>query len=379
MAERLKDRFFQRPFFDRLAAEIQAVCPTFDRARFFALVFDDRWAALELKGRMRHAAEALGRTLPGDYRQALAIVLKVEHHFDGFDHLMFADFVERFGVDDIDASMSALETLTRTSAEFAVRPFIRRYPGPAMERMLAWARHSEPHVRRLASEGCRPRLPWGEALEALKRDPAPILPILEALKDDPSEYVRRSVANNLGDIAKDHAGLAVGIGARWIAESPARTPLVKHALRTLLKRGDRRALDLFGVGAAPGVSVERVAMTPRRVPLGGSAALEVALRSTRRAAQQLRLEYAIQYARPNGRSGRKVFKIADVELAGRAALDLTRKVSFADRSVRTHHPGPHTATLIVNGRAMGEAPFALVPPQARRPAPRKAVSKRMTH
>ncbi len=360
MAEPLKNRFLQRPFFDRLAAEILAVYPAFDRARFFRLVFNKDRETLELMGRLRQASEALGATLPADYPAALAILLAVEQHFDGFDHLVFAGFVGRFGVDDLDASMSALETLTRTSGEFAVRPIIRRHPDAALARLRAWTTHPSDHVRRLASEGSRPRLPWGEALDPLIRDPEPILPILEALKDDPSEYVRRSVSNSLGDIGKDHPDLAVAIGARWMAESPARTPLVRHALRTLLKRGHRRALDLFGVGAAPAVVVERLAVRPARVALGGAATLDVALRSTRRQAQTLRLEYAIDYARPGGRSGRKVFKIAEVSLAPRAGLELTRKLSFVDRSVRTHHAGPHAVTLIANGRAMGTARFSLV-------------------
>ena len=359
MAEPFKHRFFQRPFFERLAADIAARHPPFDRERFFARLYDDTWDGLELKGRLRHATEALGAALPADYRRALAILMDVEHGYSGFDHLLFADFVERFGEGDYDASMAALEVLTRSSAEFAVRPFLRRYPERAFARMLAWAAHESEHVRRLASEGCRPRLPWGTALRELKQDPAPILPILERLKDDPSEYVRRSVANNLGDIAKDHPDLAIDIGRRWMAEDAARTPLVKHALRDLLKKGNRRALRLFGVGASPAVTVERLQVVPRRVPVGGAAVLRVTLRSTRTRSQRLRLESAITYARPGGRTGRKVFKLADAALAAGASLDLTRKLNFADRTVRTHHPGRHTLALIVNGQEVGTAALTL--------------------
>jgi 3-methyladenine DNA glycosylase AlkC len=360
MAERLKDRFFQPAFLDRLAARIADEYPAFDRRRFLGLVLDDTWDRLELKGRMRHVTEALGRTLPQDYRAALAVVMAVERDFDGFDHLLFSDYVERFGVDHFEPSMAALEVLTRTSAEFAVRPFIRKYPGPALAVMLRWARHDDERVRRLASEGCRPRLPWGTALEELKRDPSPILPILEALKDDPSEAVRRSVANHLGDIAKDHPETAVAIGERWIAESAARAPWVKHALRDLLKKGHRGALRLFGVAGGALVDVERFTIVPKRVRLGGTATLHVTLRSTRKAAQRLRIEYAMTYARPGGRTGRKVFKIAELTLGARATTELARKVSFVDRSVRTHHAGRHTATLVVNGRALADAQFTLV-------------------
>jgi 3-methyladenine DNA glycosylase AlkC len=229
-----------------------------------------------------------------------------------------------------------------------------------MARMLAWTGHASPQVRRLASEGCRPRLPWGTALEEFKRDPSPILPILERLADDPSDAVLRSVANNLGDIAKDHPDLAVQIGARWIAESQARAALVRHALRDLLKKGHRGALHLFGVGDAARVVVEHLALVPTRVAIGGHARLGFTLRSTARQPQRLRLEYAITYARRNGRTGRKVFRIADVDLPACASTDMTRKLDFSDRSIRKHHPGPHVVTLIVNGRAVDSVGFSLV-------------------
>jgi len=360
MAEPFKHRFLQRPFFERLADDVEKLVPTFNRRSFLARLYDDRWDGLELKGRLRHASEALGTSLPADFRAALAALMAIEHRYEGFDHLLFADFVERFGQDDYEASMAALEVLTRSSAEFAVRPFLRRYPKMAFARMLAWAGHESEHVRRLASEGCRPRLPWGTALRELKHDPAPILPILERLKDDPSEYVRRSVANNLGDIAKDHPDLAIGIGERWMAVDRARTALVKHALRDLLKKGNRRALRLFGVGAKPAVTIERLRIAPRRIPIGGAAALRVTLRSTGGRAQRLRLEYAITYARPGGRAGRKVFKLADAGLAAGASLNLTRTLNFANRTIRTHHPGRHTLALVANGQEIGAAAFTLV-------------------
>jgi 3-methyladenine DNA glycosylase AlkC len=367
MATALKDQFLQRPFFERLAVSIAGVHPAFDRDRFLALVFDGKWDDLALKARMRHAAEALGGTLPKDFRQALSIILSVEASFGGFDHLLFADFVERLGVDDPDASLPALEILTRTSAEFAVRPFIRRYPERTMGQMLAWAAHSDEHVRRLSSEGCRPRLPWGTALEELKADPSPILPILERLKDDPSENVRRSVANNLGDIAKDHADLAVSIGARWIGESQSRAPLVKHGLRDLLKKGHRGALSLFGVAAGPAVRLESISVTPRRVPLGGTATLRITARSTASKRQILRLEYALTYARPGGRTSRKVFQIGQIDLQPRGQVDLARKLDFKDRSIRRHYAGTHVLTLIVNGRESGSATFSLLSDRSKEP------------
>ncbi len=362
MADKLKDQFFQRPFFETLARELLAVHPGFDRKRFLRLLYDDEWEGRELKARMRHAAEVLAQTLPPDYRTALGLLMRVEGGFSGFDHLVFADFVERFGVGDYEASIPALARLTRTTSEFAVRPFIRKYPERAMRQMLAWAGSRDEQLRRLASEGCRPRLPWGEALEAFKKDPTPILPILEALKDDASEMVRRSVANNLNDISKDHPELALEIAARWLKERKARAPLVKHALRGLLKKGDRRAISLFALDSEAKVKVVGVEVTPRQIPLGGQGTLRAELVSTGRASQKLRLEYEMGFARPSGRRASKVFQIREVELAPRQRLEVARKLDFFDRTTRKHHPGEHTATLVVNGRRTVTARFRLVRP-----------------
>ena len=359
MAERLKDQFFQRPFFEALTRRLKEACPGFDSRRFFRLLYDEEWENRELKARMRHASEALGQTLPSDYRKALGILLKVEKHFDGFDHLLFADFVERFGVDDYEASIPALETFTRSTAEFAIRPFIRKYPKKTMAQMRRWAKHRDEKVRRLASEGSRPRLPWGTALDEFEQDPAPILPILEALKDDPSETVTRSVANNLNDIARDHPDVALQVARRWLKESSSRKPLLKHALRGLLKKGDPQALALFDVETGARVRVTRLAVTPRRLPLGGHCTLVAAIVSEETSPRTVRLEYVITYARPGGRTGQKVFQLREADLRPGEKLELTRKLSFADRSIRKHYPGRHTLTLVVNGERGKEVHFSL--------------------
>jgi len=361
MAPKLKDRFFQRPFLEALAASLARVHPPFDGSAFLRRVEGAGWRALELKDRMHRVADALGASLPADYRAALRRVLAVEEGFGGFDHLVFADFVERFGVEDPGASLPALERLTRrSSAEFAVRPFLERYPEQTLARLREWARSPDEHVRRLASEGSRPRLPWGRRLPALQRDPSPVLPILEALLDDPSEYVRRSVANHLGDIAKDHLDRALDLAERWLAANPARSPLLRHALRGPLKRGDRRALALFGFGAKARVEVTALSVAPRRVPLGGEARLTLTLRASGRRAETVRLEYELAYARPGGRTSRKVFRIAEARVAPGEELELARKLDFRDRTIRKHHRGAHALTLCVNGERVRSVEFALV-------------------
>ena len=183
--------------------------------------------------------------------------------------MVFLDFVEVFGLDDYEASIPALEYFTQyMSAEFAVRPFIVKYPKQMLAQMLVWSKHTNPDVRRLSSEGSRPRLPWGIALPALKKDPAPVLPILEELKLDPSESVRRSVANNLNDIAKDHPEVTLQVLHSWQAlDREEIAAITRHALRTLLKDGHPQALELLGY-PPPQLTVSSLSLTARQHPPG---------------------------------------------------------------------------------------------------------------
>ncbi len=241
MPEALKDIFFKPAYFDALNTAIQSVDPTFDAQTFVERVHDDQWDGRALKERVRHITVVLHGLLPADYRTALTILRQAAAalEYRDFGVLIFPDFVEMYGLDDWDASLPALEQFTQMmSAEFAVRPFIVQNPARMMAQMELWSRHESASVRRLASEGSRPRLPWGIALNALKADPAPILPILERLKDDESEDVRRSVSNNLNDISKDNPQVVIEIARRWLAEDkPEARAIVIHALRTLVKKG----------------------------------------------------------------------------------------------------------------------------------------------
>ena len=224
----LKD-YYSRDFVRRLASELRKGSPSFDAIGFEKKVLYRNWKNLELKERVRHISTCMNRHLPFDYKKQIAILEKAAPGFTGLEGFVFPDFVEVFGLEDFDTSVRALERFTEYStSEFAVRPFLIRYEAKMMQQMLRWAEHPNHHVRRLASEGCRPRLPWAIALVAFKKDPAPVLPVLELLKNDPSEYVRRSVANNLNDIAKDHPGLTLEI-RKAMAWSKQRNRLDREA------------------------------------------------------------------------------------------------------------------------------------------------------
>lgn len=365
MAEdRALKNLFNQTSVGELAAAVHVVYPAFERAVFLTQVFDEQWVTRELKQRMRHVTLTLSAYLPADYRTALDVLFAALPHLahQGFEKMVFPDFVEVNGLDDYDASMPALERFTQhMSAEFAIRPFIVRYPARTLAQMLAWAQHPNADVRRLASEGCRPRLPWGMALPALQADPAPILPILEQLKNDPSETVRRSVANNLNDIAKNQPALVIDLLRRWqVDASPEMKGLTRHALRTLVKAGDPDALALLGYGGAPAVTIENVTVEPTVIPLGGEVVLTFDITSTASAPQELVIDYVVHLVRANGSRTPKVFKLSKKTIQPGETLHLRKRHSFAPVTTRTYYAGTHALQPQVNGLLGGKAPFEVV-------------------
>ncbi len=347
MPEPLKNRYSRR-YIDTLADALADVQPGFDRAGFRRRVLGAGWPALELKQRMRRIAECLHAAVAGEYPQQIEVLKRAAPRFGGFEGMFFPDFVEVYGLDAFDASADALAHFTRfSSSEFAVRPFLVRYGDRMLAVMRGWADHADEHVRRLASEGCRPRLPWGIRLAQFVADPAPLLPILERLKDDPSDYVRRSVANNLNDIAKDHPEFVLDVARRWLGTSAATDRLVRHACRTMARRGDQRALALFGHHDAVDVEVSALTLTRRRLVIGEDLGLRFVVRAA--AAAPLRIEYAIDFVKADGRLSRKVFKVGERRAEAGAAIACSRRHAFRDLTTRRHHPGTHRLAIIVNG------------------------------
>jgi 3-methyladenine DNA glycosylase AlkC len=287
--------------------------------------------------------------LPGDYAQALALLLQVAPEFPGFDGMVFSDYAALYGLHDWDRTLPALRAFTCfISAEFAIRPFINMDHQRILPFLYELAGDPDPAVRRLASEGSRPRLPWAEALPAFKVDPSPILPILEKLKADPSEDVRRSVANNLNDIAKDNPQIVLEIAERWYGESAEVDWVVKHACRTLLKAGDKRAMRLFGFADPAQVQVTKLTFQPAELSIGDDLVFDYELNVQTAEPRLLRLEYAVNFVRLKGKSSRKVFFHRETEFAP-GLHTISKKHSFRDLSTRTHYPGDHLFEIIVNG------------------------------
>lgn len=363
MAEPLKN-LYSRAYFDDLCAAISGVYPPFAADIFYARLFDEAWGERALKERMRHVAQVMRQVLPAEYRAALAVLHEAAPHLRQytFQNIFMPDFVALYGLEDWEASLPALEWFTRfSSAEFAVRPFIVQDTPRMMGQMLAWAAHTNDHVRRLASEGCRPRLPWGMALAAFKRDPTPILPILETLRDDPSEYVRRSVANNLNDIAKNHPALIVALLERWNADAtPERRWIIRHALRTLVKSGHTDSLALLGYTDSIQVRVDSFGVDAPSVPLGGTLRFAVTLTSLAEGEQALMIDYAVHYRKANGSLSPKVFKLSKITLQPGETRTLQRRISFRPITTRVYYPGEHRLSLQINGQMFAGPAFMLL-------------------
>jgi 3-methyladenine DNA glycosylase AlkC len=358
MAERLKDMFFTQSSVGKFADTIKQIYPEFDKKKFIRLVFDDTFADKELLDKMRHTTSCLKKTLPKSYEEALTILKDAAAQAKGFEALSLPDFVATYGLEDWDISLSALYHFTKYStSELAIRPFLAKNPEKAMALMIEWAEDRDPKVRRFSSEGCRPRLPWAMALPKFKKDPRPILPVLEKLKNDKSEDVRRSVANNLNDISKDNPGVALEICERWYGQSKNTDKIVKHACRTLLKAGDKRALLLFGYSDPLTMSLDNFKLAKTKIRIGEDVRFSFDLNLKEKS--KVRLEYAIFYVKAKGRLSKKVFKITENDYTP-GTVTVSRKHSLADMSTRKHFPGIHHLSILVNGNEMAKASFDLV-------------------
>ena len=379
MAATLKS-LFGRDTVERIAAMIAAVHPAFP-SEAFAADATRGLARLELLARGDHVAAALRRHLPADYGEALRILVASfgpELGAEGVEgagtapllYLPHVAFIREWGLADFDASMRAQHELTRRfSAEWSIRPFLEAETGRTLAVLRGWTADPSAHVRRLVSEGTRPRLPWAPRLRIFEEDPRPALALLERLKDDPSAYVRRSVANHLNDVGKDHPELLVETCRRWLAGATAeRRRLVAHALRSLVKKGHPGALALLGHGEKPRVALRDARVEPARARVGEAVLFRATLASRARETQDLAVDLAVHFVKKNGEARPKVFKLRVLSLPPGGAAEVRKRISLAQMSTRRHHAGLHEVDLLVNGERMPAARFEVVAGPARVPA-----------
>ncbi|MCE2027828.1 DNA alkylation repair protein [Sessilibacter corallicola] len=366
MASTLLKDGYTAEYIENLAELVHEQDPFFNRERFITNIFCDNWKKKPLKERMQHIACCLRLSLPDNYRDCIEVLKPVAQAIGGGAQgdllsMYFPEFVSLFGIKNYKTSIKALEWFTQySSSEFAIRAFLIQYPEKTLIQMQKWAEHKNYHVRRLASEGCRPRLPWGVALAEFKKDPAPILPILEKLKADDSLYVRRSVANNLNDISKDHPKLVLSLAEQWFQdESNDIRWVVKHGCRTLLKTPEPRALELFGYSGTQHVSL-KAWKADKSVAVGDNFSFACRLEANQPVnLGKLRLEYAIHFLRANQSWSKKVFKISEGDVNERHK-SVQKSHSFKLLTTRKYYPGKHKLQLLVNGKVFKEAEFDLI-------------------
>ena len=370
------------PFKNLINAELVHACGThlhrawrgFDRRGFEARALAGL-EALEMKARAMHIADALEATLPEDFDRAAGIIEGALAPPATDDRLAFAtteaglagwigwplgEFIARRGQPEPERALRALRELTqRFTSEFAVRPFLVNHLALTLRHFKTWARDPSPHVRRWTSEGSRPRLPWGLQVKSLIADPSPTLPLLAALQDDASAYVRRSVANHLNDIAKDHPGVVADwLQAHLPGASPERTALLRHASRSLVKRGDRRVLEAWGLGQ-PLRGEAALAISPRRASVGDSLTLRATLTGEGRSVQRLAVDLVVHFVKANGGTSAKVFKGWQLHLAAGETRVLEKSLSLRPITTRRYYPGRHRVELQANGKVVAEAAFTL--------------------
>ena len=359
--EPLKDQFFNDVFYLKLSQVLHNVVPSISTQEAFE-TFSTDIEQYELLDRMYKTSERLHSLLDRPYDKALPIVKEIASAFDGgFVGMTFCDFVARYGLDQTTISLDALHFMTRfSSAEFAIRYFLRTDFKNTLETMTIWAEDENVHVRRLACEGSRPRLPWSFKLDRIIESPRLTFPILEKLKADQELYVKKSVGNHINDITKDRTEDVLKLVSAWDLSNTDTNWIVKRGMRSLIKSGNEEALSLFGVSAKVDIDVISFECSKRLLHLNESFDLVCRIVSKSRAKQKLVIDYTIVYQKKGGKLSSKVFKWKEFELLAGEKLDLSKKIEIKNLSTRIHYSGIHEVKLLINGKNTASSSFELI-------------------
>ena len=375
MAEPLKNQFGPDvPV--AIASMVSRVHPSFPVKKFTRDALAG-YEPLSLTQRGWHIARALRQHLPDDYPRAVDILVQSSSQpsgrslgsgMSGFLFMPHCFFVAEFGLAHFEESMAAQHALTeRFTCEFSIRPFLIHHPAATLRQLRTWSSDPSDHVRRLVSEGARPRLPWAMRLPAFQADPKPVLALLELLKDDPALYVRRSVANNLNDIGKDHPSVLSDVATRWLKNAtPERAWIVKHALRWAVKQGDPGALSALGFGKAAQVELSGATILPKKARIGSHVTVAFELRNPLVKPQNVMVDLAVHYVKASGATRAKVFKLKALALGPGETVVLRKKLSLKEMTTRKHFAGLHKVDALLNGQAQQLGHFELFEEQHQR-------------
>jgi 3-methyladenine DNA glycosylase AlkC len=367
MSGQLKDQF--GPSVPRaIAAMIRAVHAGFPHDAFLRDALAG-YGPLSLTGRGFHIADALRKHLPHEYPRAVDILLvsamqphdhKASGGMASFLFMPHLYFIAKHGLDHFEDSMRAQHALTqRFTAEYSIRAFLEKHPQKTLERLREWASDPSHHVRRLVSEGTRPRLPWAPRLRAFQQDPRPVIELLESLKDDPELYVRRSVANNLNDIGKDHPEVLIKIARRWLRDAgPERQWIVRHALRSAVKRAEPGALAALGYGREAVVTLRNKTVAPSSPRIGGHVSIGFELANHSRKPARVLADLVVYFVKARG-YGAKTFKLRSLTLPPGESVALAKRIGLRQLTTRKHYPGVHRVEALLNGRRYPLGKFEL--------------------
>ena len=351
---------FNKNYYKHLAGLFEAVDNGFKADKFLEQVTKDL-DQLSLNQRLRNTSVVLKDYLPADFKRAIEIMYKViPHARGGYANLVFPDFVGLYGHAHFKLAMQALKHFTVFgSSEFAIREFLKRDFDKTYAVMCDWAKDKDPHVRRLASEGSRPRLPWSFKLDEVVNDPTKTKTILELLKEDEELYVKKSVANHLNDISKQHPDYMVTLVNSWDKKNPNTAWIIKHASRTLIKKGHSDSLAIFGFEKNPKIKLDNFKIQKNRITLGDELHFEFDLRSDKKTDQKLVVDYIIHYRKKSGELSPKVFKLKELNLKPGEKIKISKKQMIKDFSTRKHFAGEHVVEIQINGKVLTKESFKL--------------------
>jgi len=348
-----------------ISASVKGKYPAFQNVEFNKL--SSGLAPLELKARVLHITSNLRKYLPENYTQALPIIVEVmkEKKLQGFALWPFSEYISKFGTNHLDQSMGAMVLLTELfTSEFAIRPFLLKDHPSVLAHMKKLAKSKSHHVRRWVSEGTRPILPWGGKVPAFIKNPSLTLDLLQELKYDDELYVRKSVANHLNDHSKNHPKLVVATLKKWEAECPSEHMakivwIKRHALRGLIKKGDIGALKLMGVKGKAKIKINKFTISKSAYKCGEYLSMKFEIQSIGAQKQKLIVDYAIDFLKSNGKYGRKVYKLKNLDLPAKKNIKIEKKHSLKPITTMKYYPGKHFLVLQVNGLELTKIPWEL--------------------
>lgn len=357
---------FDRPFYNLFLDIIHPEVIQFDRELFLKMIFTQEFEQLELKERMTYTAKVLHKFMPADFDEASEVLISMikliqasgSKSLLGF--MFLPEYISMYGLNNLKSAIKAMEAITQfTSCEFAVRPFILKYESEMLVQLKKWSKHKNNRVRRLASEGSRPRLPWSVALPSFKKNPHLILPILENLKQDSCEIVRRSVANSLNDISKDNPKVVIEIAEKWRGISKETDSIIKHGLRTLLKSSHPVVLNFYNLTSEQLIINSFEVNTPI-VKIGDYLEFQLSVTNQSPKNQLFRIEYCLFFRKKNGENSMKVYKISERDCKANSTITMTKKHSFRIITTKVFYPGEHQLKVKINGKESDLKRFLLM-------------------